>query len=188
MNERASIDHFSVDLADDSKLPVEVSFLPIFLKLNRKPTIVPKWSSIAFFMVSSLNAMGVVYGDIGTSPLYTLKSLFESGPAESDQVKGRSFDFQIYIDKGAICLILYSLTWVVCLKYMIFILMADYRGEGGVFALVSLLLHSERPKATEQTPLQIKLEELTTNANNEELPEHIGKYSTKSIDNLKYSE
>jgi hypothetical protein len=39
-------------------------------------------------MMSTLNAMGVVYGDIGTSPLYTLKSLFESGPPEPDQVKG----------------------------------------------------------------------------------------------------
>lgn len=86
---------------------------------------------MAFFAVSCLNAMGVVYGDIGTSVLYVFKSIFEEKAPDPTEVK------------GATCLILYSITFVVCVKYLIFVLMADYRGEGGIFALVSLLLHDK---------------------------------------------
>lgn len=77
--------------------------------------------------------MGVVYGDIGTSVLYVFKSIFPHEPNETDV-------------KGALCIILWSITWVVCIKYLVFVLMADFRGEGGIFALVSLLLHNEKPE------------------------------------------
>ncbi|WP_371924777.1 potassium transporter Kup [Pseudomonas sp. R5(2019)] len=74
-------------------------------------------------------AVGVVYGDIGTSPLYTLKEVFsgEYGvPVNHDGVL------------GILSLILWSLIWVVSVKYVLFILRADNQGEGGIMALTAL--------------------------------------------------
>ncbi|MDZ3993582.1 potassium transporter Kup [Pseudomonas sp. Teo4] len=74
-------------------------------------------------------AVGVVYGDIGTSPLYTLKEVFSGGygvPVNHDGVL------------GILSLILWSLLWVVSFKYVMFILRADNQGEGGTMALISL--------------------------------------------------
>ena len=62
----------------------------------------------------------------GTSPLYVLKTIFDTQPEENDVI-------------GAVSLIVWSLIVIVSLKYAIFILMADNRGEGGPFALCSLL-------------------------------------------------
>ena len=71
-------------------------------------------------------AVGVVYGEIGTSPLYTLKQVFSSHyevQANHDGVLGiLSLDF-------------WSLIWVVSIKYMLFILRANNQGEGGIMAL-----------------------------------------------------
>ncbi|MGO9170878.1 MAG: KUP/HAK/KT family potassium transporter [Rhodomicrobium sp.] len=75
-------------------------------------------------------AIGVVFGDIGTSPLYALDQIFY-GPAhiapESNNVL------------GCISLVIWALTLIVSCKYAIFVLRADSDGEGGVFALYSLL-------------------------------------------------
>ncbi|WP_312152807.1 potassium transporter Kup [Pseudomonas sp.] len=74
-------------------------------------------------------AVGVVYGDIGTSPLYTLKEVFSGGygvPVNHDGVL------------GILSLILWSLIWVVSVKYVTFILRADNQGEGGIMALTAL--------------------------------------------------
>ena len=74
-------------------------------------------------------AVGVVYGDIGTSPLYTLKEVFSGGygvPVNHDGVL------------GILALIFWSLIWVVSLKYMLFVLRADNQGEGGIMALTAL--------------------------------------------------
>ncbi|HDS1679099.1 TPA: potassium transporter Kup [Pseudomonas putida] len=74
-------------------------------------------------------AVGVVYGDIGTSPLYTLKEVFTGGygvPVNHDGVL------------GILSLILWSLLWVVSFKYVMFILRADNQGEGGTMALTAL--------------------------------------------------
>jgi KUP system potassium uptake protein len=71
-------------------------------------------------------AVGVVYGDIGTSPLYTLKEVFSGGygvPVNHDGVL------------GILALIFWSLIWVVSIKYMMFVLRADNQGEGGIMAL-----------------------------------------------------
>ena len=71
-------------------------------------------------------AVGVVYGDIGTSPLYTLKEVFSGGygvPVNHDGVL------------GILALIFWSLIWVVSIKYMLFVLRADNQGEGGIMAL-----------------------------------------------------
>jgi KUP system potassium uptake protein len=78
----------------------------------------------------SLTALGVVYGDIGTSPLYTIKECF--GPAYGLAPN----PMNVY---GILSLILWSLILVVAVKYLIFILRADNRGEGGVLAMIALL-------------------------------------------------
>ncbi|HMJ20070.1 MAG TPA: potassium transporter Kup [Gemmatimonadaceae bacterium] len=79
----------------------------------------------------TLLALGVVYGDIGTSPLYALRECFkpEYGLAATE--------INVY---GVLSLILWSLISVVSIKYIVFVMRADNRGEGGILALVALML------------------------------------------------
>ncbi|MDP3652799.1 MAG: potassium transporter Kup [Rhodoferax sp.] len=77
----------------------------------------------------TLGAMGVVYGDIGTSPLYTMKEVFS--PAT-----GIPLDATHLI--GAVSVIFWGLMAIVTLKYVLLILRADNRGEGGIMALTAL--------------------------------------------------
>ncbi|MGC1175389.1 potassium transporter Kup [Polaromonas sp.] len=86
----------------------------------------------------TLGAMGVVYGDIGTSPLYTMKEIFS--PAT-----GIPLDAVHLI--GATSVIFWGLMMVVTLKYVLLILRADNRGEGGIMALTALAA-----KAAGKTP------------------------------------
>ncbi|MGA8278217.1 MAG: potassium transporter Kup [Rhodanobacteraceae bacterium] len=82
----------------------------------------------------ALAVLGVVYGDIGTSPIYALQQCFVGAgslPATTDNVL------------GILSLVFWTLILVVSLKYMTFVLRADNRGEGGIFALLALL----RPNA-----------------------------------------
>ena len=85
--------------------------------------------------VLSLGALGVVFGDIGTSPLYTLKECLHSAggahPGEAD----------LY---GILSLIFWALVLVVSVKYLSFIMKADNKGEGGIFALLALVPESLR--------------------------------------------
>jgi len=81
----------------------------------------------------TLGAMGVVYGDIGTSPLYTMKEIFS--PAT-----GVPLDATHLI--GAVSVIFWGLMMVVTLKYVLLILRADNRGEGGIMALTALAAHA----------------------------------------------
>ncbi|MDH4559077.1 potassium transporter Kup [Pseudomonas sp. BN417] len=74
-------------------------------------------------------ATGVVYGDIGTSPLYTLKEVFAGHYGVEVNAPGVL---------GVLSLVLWSLLWVVSLKYVLFMLRADNGGEGGVMALTAL--------------------------------------------------
>ncbi|MEZ0206015.1 KUP/HAK/KT family potassium transporter, partial [Ideonella sp.] len=77
----------------------------------------------------TVGALGVVYGDIGTSPLYTMKEVFN--PAH-----GLALDAQNLI--GAVSVIFWGLMFIVTLKYVVLILRADNRGEGGIMALTAL--------------------------------------------------
>ncbi|CAM8657154.1 Kup K+ transporter [Comamonadaceae bacterium] len=77
----------------------------------------------------TLGALGVVYGDIGTSPLYTVKEIF--GPAT-----GIPLDAPHLI--GAVSVVFWGLMLVVTLKYVLLILRADNNGEGGIMALTAL--------------------------------------------------
>ncbi|MDH4556386.1 potassium transporter Kup, partial [Pseudomonas sp. BN417] len=81
-------------------------------------------------------AAGVVYGDIGTSPLYTLKEVFAPHYGVLPNHDGVL---------GALSLIFWSLIWVVSIKYVLFILRADNDGEGGVMALTALAQRASRP-------------------------------------------
>jgi KUP system potassium uptake protein len=84
----------------------------------------------------SLTALGIVYGDIGTSPLYALRQCFDTreyGLAVTP--------VNVY---GVLSLIIWLLFLVVAVKYIVFIMRADNRGEGGILALLALLLQQER--------------------------------------------
>lgn len=83
----------------------------------------------------ALGALGVVYGDIGTSPLYAIKECFHGTHAIALS------ENSIF---GVLSLVFWSLTVVVSIKYVAFILNADNRGEGGIFALLALILQDKR--------------------------------------------
>ena len=78
----------------------------------------------------SLGALGVVYGDIGTSPLYALRESFH----EAHRLEPTDANIL-----GILSLIFWSLIIVISIKYLIFIMRADNDGEGGILALTSLL-------------------------------------------------
>jgi KUP system potassium uptake protein len=82
-----------------------------------------------------LAALGIVFGDIGTSPLYTLRACLSARDAPP---------FSAADILGVLSLIFWTLTMVVSLKYVIVIMRADNSGEGGIFALLALL--PERPR------------------------------------------
>jgi KUP system potassium uptake protein len=75
-------------------------------------------------------ALGVVYGDIGTSPLYTVKQCFENTAVSGPRVF------------GVLSLIAWALTLVVTVKYVLVLMRADNRGEGGILALMVLALRA----------------------------------------------
>jgi KUP system potassium uptake protein len=76
----------------------------------------------------TLAALGVVYGDIGTSPLYALKEVFYAGhvPPTPQNIL------------GALSLVFWTMTLIISLKYVLLILRADNNGEGGLIAMLSL--------------------------------------------------
>lgn len=81
--------------------------------------------------VLTLTALGVVYGDIGTSPLYAFRECFkpEYGLTPSAE--------NVY---GVLSLIVWALMLVVSLKYIVFVMRADNRGEGGILAMLALII------------------------------------------------
>jgi KUP system potassium uptake protein len=105
-------------------------------KRRRRLETAPSSSNV---VALSLGALGVVYGDIGTSPLYVMKTVF-------DPANGLALNPANII--GIVSLIFWSLMVVVSLKYVTLIMRADNHGEGGIMALLALAAHSvaERPK------------------------------------------
>jgi KUP system potassium uptake protein len=87
------------------------------------------------FAALTLGALGVVFGDIGTSPLYTLRECLRHGGA---RVATREDLF------GLLSLIFWSLTLVVSLKYLSFVMRADNHGEGGIFAMLAVIPERKR--------------------------------------------
>jgi KUP system potassium uptake protein len=87
----------------------------------------------------ALGAVGVVFGDIGTSPLYAMQTVFS---IDNNAVKPTSAD--VY---GVISLVFWSITLIVSVKYVMFILRADNDGEGGIMALAALIREKLRSRS-----------------------------------------
>src|SRR5512135_2335047 len=77
-----------------------------------------------------LGAIGVVYGDIGTSPLYAIQAAF-NGP--------NAFAVNTGNVLGVMSLVFWALVFVVSIKYVVLIMRADNKGEGGIMALMALV-------------------------------------------------
>ena len=88
-----------------------------------------------------LAALGIVYGDLGTSPLYTMQTILETsgGSISTDTIL------------GVLSLIIWALLLTVSIKYGLFVMMADNHGEGGILALTSLVT-SDKPGQPERKP------------------------------------
>ncbi|CAF4459720.1 unnamed protein product, partial [Rotaria sp. Silwood2] len=91
-------------------------------------TKVSSHRNIRLYLSLTIGSLGIIFGDIGTSPLYVIRTIFAENlhPTREQCI-------------GAVSLIIWNLIIVVSIKYGIFILMADNRGEGGTFALCGLL-------------------------------------------------
>src|SRR6186997_1095092 len=79
-----------------------------------------------------LIALGIIYGDIGTSPLYVLNAI----------ISGKTISEELII--GVLSLIIWTLTLQTTIKYVILTLKADNRGEGGIFSLFALVRRRKR--------------------------------------------
>ncbi len=89
----------------------------------------------AYLAMMSLGALGVVYGDIGTSPLYAMRESFESHGLEVMQEN----------ILGVLSLVFWSLLIVISIKYLTVVMRADNEGEGGILALTALIIPSRQP-------------------------------------------
>ena len=83
-----------------------------------------------YLMTLSLAALGVVFGDIGTSPIYAIRECFHSSHG-IDPTPGNVL--------GVLSLILWSLIIVISIKYISFVMRADNQDEGGIIALTALV-------------------------------------------------
>jgi KUP system potassium uptake protein len=84
-----------------------------------------------------LGALGVVFGDIGTSPLYAVRQVFHDTPA---------FAHDPAAITGVLSLILWAIFLAVCVKYTMFVLRADHDGEGGTLAMLGLIQQTDPPR------------------------------------------
>jgi len=105
---------------------------PTHTEIIRKPTG-------RYLLLLAFGALGVVYGDIGTSPLYAVRECFHG-------------DHGIAVTRGnvlgVLSLIFWALTLIISVKYIAFVLRADNKGEGGVLALMSLAMPEKRGERT----------------------------------------
>ncbi len=95
------------------------------------PGVAPTVASTRDLLILSLGALGVVYGDLGTSPLYTVRECFSPVHGVAPTVENVL---------GVLSLIFWALTIAVIGKYMLFVMRADNGGEGGIMALLALIL------------------------------------------------
>ncbi|XP_062230395.1 potassium transporter 6-like [Phragmites australis] len=112
------------------------SFSQAYKMRHREPMVFTKWQT----MLLAYQSLGIVYGDLGTSPLYVFSSLVLPDAGETDFL-------------GVLSLILWTLTIVSLVKYVFIVLRADDHGEGGTFALYSLLRQHVNFKANMPVPV-----------------------------------
>jgi KUP system potassium uptake protein len=109
--------------------------------------------SLGIILQLAYQSIGVVYGDLGTSPLYVYSSTFQGNMVTSDGLIKTPKDIL-----GALCLIIYTLTLIPLIKYVFIVLQANDNGEGGTFALYSLICrHARIPLAHRQVPADREL-------------------------------
>jgi KUP system potassium uptake protein len=107
--------------------------MPVAAHIQPSPaeaTVKPVTAHPSSFWVLTLGTLGVVYGDIGTSPLYALKESLSAAAAGGEVSRDMVF--------GIVSLILWALIFIVTIKYVLFILRADNKGEGGTLTLMAL--------------------------------------------------
>jgi KUP system potassium uptake protein len=104
----------------------------------------------AYLLITSVGALGVVFGDIGTSPLYAFREAFHAA-------EGLEVDVESVL--GILSLMFWSLILVVTIKYLVFVMRADNHGEGGILALTALAEESssKRSKQARQALLLVGL-------------------------------
>lgn len=108
---------------------------PFFITLKALENAGHHSKNSNFFMLT-LGALGIVFGDIGTSPLYALRECFgEYGLAPTPENV-----------IGILSLIFWTLVVVICVKYMAFVMRADNKGEGGILSLMALAVRSQNTK------------------------------------------
>ncbi len=95
-------------------------------------------------LLLALGALGVVYGDIGTSPLYALRECFHGSHGVAPTPENVL---------GVLSLVFWALIVVISIKYLVFIMRADNRGEGGILALMALVRSEKRVKTKRQWTL-----------------------------------
>jgi KUP system potassium uptake protein len=110
-----------------------------------EPHAAPAGHERAGMAVLTLAALGVVFGDIGTSPLYAMQAVFhvDHGAVPTDRAA-------IY---GVLSLVFWSVTIIVAIKYLTFIMRADNDGEGGIMALIALIQRAGLPRRSTQIAL-----------------------------------
>src|SRR3972149_5821312 len=91
----------------------------------------PRITSARDLAKLAVGALGVVYGDIGTSPLYAIRECFNPAYGIPPTVSNTL---------GVLSLVFWSLVLVVVVKYLTFVMRADNRGDGGILALLALVM------------------------------------------------
>jgi KUP system potassium uptake protein len=115
--------------------PTPTAPIPVPTPLHAGPRLAPRGATLAKL---ALGALGVVYGDIGTSPLYALKECFAGTHSVAPEPQNVI---------GVVSLVFWAMTFVVTFKYLSFVMRADNRGEGGILALMALVGQTETTKA-----------------------------------------
>src|SRR6266540_1668419 len=110
------------------------------------PTTVHSHATARRLVPLTLTAIGVVYGDIGTSPLYAMRECFFGSHSVPPTVANVL---------GVLSLIIYSLLLVISIKYIAIVMRADNQGEGGILAVTALL--PNRNGNTPRWPLLVLL-------------------------------
>ena len=95
--------------------------------------------------VLTIGALGVVFGDIGTSPLYALQTVFHA-----DHGSVPTSQSAVY---GVLSLVFWAITIIVSIKYVTFIMRADNDGEGGIMALIALIQRAGLPRRSTRVVL-----------------------------------
>src|SRR5690349_9066326 len=104
-----------------------------------KTSAAPRWSL-------AVSALGVVFGDIGTSPLYAFQAALKATPETRPEAS-----------VGVASLIIWSLLAIATGKYVLLVMRADYKGEGGIFALLALLGSDSAPSHRLRLPFLVLL-------------------------------